>query len=121
MSSTNCQPFNSLMEAKVKIPFASKLGIESSFSKPLLKLSIGITLLDVAGTCFGRTWPLIEGLYEQLTPALRHLAQVSSLLRDDLGHFNLNEWQRSQAKRRRKEACFVDILDFVMLDCRLSF
>jgi hypothetical protein len=110
------------MEAKGKIPFASKVGIGSPLSKPLLKLSIGIALLDVVGNCFGRTWPLIEGLYEQLTLALRHLAQVSSLLRDDLGHFNLNEWQRSQAKRRRREDCFaVDILEFVMLCCHFFF
>lgn len=110
------------MEAKVKIPFASKVGIESSLSNPLLMLSTGITLLEVvtAGRCFGRTWPRIEGLYEQLTPALRHLAQVSSFLRDDLGHFNLYEWQRSQAKRRRKEDCFVvDILEVVMLYCHI--
>jgi hypothetical protein len=121
MSSNKYQPFDSLMGAKVKIPFASKIGIENSLSNPLLKLSTGMALLDVIGICLGRTWPRIEGLYEQLAPALRHRVHVSSFLVDDLGHFNLKEWQRSQAKRRRKEDCFVvDILEFVMLYCRLS-
>jgi hypothetical protein len=87
-------------------------------SSALLKLSTGITLLDVVGNCFGRTWPRIEGLYVQLTLAFRHLAHVSSFLADGLEHFNFNEWQRSQAKRRRKEDCFVvDILGFVVLYC----